>query len=60
MKESAVCRVSWAAFVPTPVKRPVGGVKVDDPVAIRNLKRLAADRLRSPRNIRIDCLPPSK
>jgi heterodisulfide reductase subunit A-like polyferredoxin len=32
---------------------------VDEPVAIRNLKRLAADQF-DPRNIEIDCLPPRK
>ena len=30
--------------------------EVDEPVAIRNLKRLAADRF-DPRNVQIDCLP---
>ncbi len=31
--------------------------EVDDPVAIRDLKRLAADRF-DPRDVKIDCLPP--
>ena len=33
--------------------------EVDDPVAIRNLKRLAADQF-DPRNIKIECLPSRK
>ncbi len=33
--------------------------EVDEPVAIRNLKRLAADRF-DPRNIQIECLPERK
>jgi heterodisulfide reductase subunit A-like polyferredoxin len=33
--------------------------EVDDPVAIRDLKRLAADQF-DPREVKIDCLPPRK
>jgi len=33
--------------------------EVDDPVAIRDLKRLAADQF-DPRNVPIECLPPRK
>ena len=41
---------------PHPCEEACRRCEVDDPVAIRNLKRLAADHF-DPRNIKIDCLP---